>query len=81
MRWRLLDEEEAEIRQVMMEERKAAGLGACTDDGVKEELKVALGMVRAKIRMPPAVREVEGQGDLPGYGDPGTFSMAGLPPR
>lgn len=68
MRWRLLDEEEDEIRRFMGEE-KMAGEGGEMD----EELKVALGKVVAKRSMPPGLREqaddAKVQQALPDYGD------------
>lgn len=59
MRWRLLEDEEAEILKLVGE------LGE--DD---EGLQVALGVVRKKMRVPPAGRGEE-RGELPGYGEGG----------
>lgn len=68
MRWRLLDEEEDEIRRIMEEER-IAGEGGERE----EELRVALGKVVAKRSMPPGLRQVAddaaAKAVLPGYGD------------
>lgn len=68
VRWRLLDEEEKEIRAVMEEAR---------DLGTAEELKVALGRVWARREMLPGMRGLEGSGGLPGYGEGGTVGIVG----
>jgi len=59
VRWRLLEDEEAEIVKLVSD------LGE--DD---EGLQVALGVVRKKMRVPPAGRGEE-RGELPGYGEGG----------
>lgn len=71
MRWRLLNDEETEIRTVMKEVREAGG----EDEG--EELTLALGRVLARREMGPGMRELEGRGGLPGYGEGGTLGIAG----
>lgn len=70
MRWRLLDDEEAEIRDVMQANKEAG-------ESEMEELKVALGTVLAKREMTPAMRVLEGKGGLPGYGEGGTLGLVG----
>lgn len=78
MRWRLLDEEEAEIRRVLAEVVEAAGDAAGGTDGhAGEELRLALGKVLARKRMLPGTRGEEGTGGLPGYGDGGTVGVIG----
>lgn len=69
MRWRLLDEEEAEIRVLMGEMGEQ-----------NEDLRVALGVVEMKRGMRPGLRGAgageEGEG-LPGYGDGGGRGIMG----
>lgn len=68
MRWRLLDDEEDEIRR-FMDEEKAAGEGGERE----EDLRVALGKVVAKRSMPPGLRglpdDAKAHTVLPGYAD------------
>lgn len=68
MRWRLLEEEEDEIRR-FLDEEKNAGEGGERE----EELRIALGKVMAKRCMPPSLRgladDAKVQPILPGYGD------------
>lgn len=73
MRWRLLDNEEAEIRRVLAEVVQVAGQTGTEEGG--EELRVALAKVAARRKMPPGARAAEGSGGLPGYGDRGTVGV------
>lgn len=69
MRWRLLDDEEDEIRR-LMDEEKAAGEGGQREE---EDLRIALGKVVAKRSMPPGLRgladDAKAPAVLPDYGD------------
>lgn len=76
MRWRLLDEEEGEIRLVIRAARDV-GDGEDWGGGEVNELKVALGRVVARREMVPSMRGLEGTGGLPGYGEGGTLGIAG----
>ena len=71
MRWRLLDDEEDEIRRIIGEE-EAAGKGGERE----EELRVALGKVVAKRSMPPGLRGIANDANarpvLPAYADSNT---------
>jgi len=63
VRWRLLDQEEAEIRTAME--------GGELPEDVKEELRVRLESVRMKKGMKPSERTAEGGGhDQQGGGPP-----------
>lgn len=68
VRWRLLDDEEDEIRRIIGEE-EAAGKGGERE----EELRVALGKVVAKRSMPPGLRGIANDANarpvLPAYAD------------
>ncbi|MCJ1462768.1 hypothetical protein MMC07_001371 [Pseudocyphellaria aurata] len=68
MRWRLLEEEENEVRRFLDEENNAGEGGER-----EEELRVALGRVRARRCMPPSLRvlanDAKVQPVLPSYGD------------
>ena len=72
MRWRLLDDEEDEIRRIMDEEKNAGGEGGGQRE---EELSVALGKVVARRSMPPRLRGLADGGAeaakavLPAYAD------------
>ena len=54
-RWRLLDEEEVEIRKAMEEHGEE-----------HEALKIAFGTVRVKRSIPPSLRDNQGTTNLPG---------------
>ena len=78
VRWRLLDDEEAEIRRVLAEVVNVAYDTEGEPDGHPgEDLRLALGKVLARKRMLPGMRGEEGTGGLPGYGDGGTVSVVG----
>jgi len=66
VRWRLLDEEEGEIRKAMEYNGEE-----------HEELRVALKTVETKRRMMPSLRGVDpNKAVLPGYGERGTMMVA-----
>ena len=68
MRWRLLEDEEAEIRSLLQSLREGKGKEEDKAGGPEEEeLRVALGKVQARRLMGPGVRGEEGSGGLPGY--------------
>lgn len=70
VRWRLLEDEEAEIVKLISEVEEE-------DEG----LQVALGVVRKKMKVPPAGRGEE-RGELPGYGEGGgSVGVLGGPTR
>ncbi len=64
VRWRLLDEEESEIRKAMEEGGSAQGGEGV--ESMKAELRVALESVRMRRRMRPSERVGQG-GGLPEY--------------
>lgn len=87
-RWRLLDEEEEEIKRVLEQIEEAGNLSRARNKSVagdasieesrdEEDLKIALSKIIARRVMPPALRRHEGTGELPVYGDQRTLSVSG----